>query len=188
MKTLLQSCMIFVVMTVLTGLAYPFLVTGAGQTLFPDEANGQIINRDGKAVASNILAQKITSPSYFWPRPSAVDYNARASSGSNLGPTSADLKKLYEERRKALIEAHPDQGEPPQDLLFASASGLDPEISPAAAVYQLNRVANARNLNEEQKEKLKSLIQQYTQGPTLGFMGDSRLNVMELNFALDRMK
>lgn len=189
MKTLLQSCMILVVMTVLTGVVYPLMVTGAGQTLFPDKAAGQIILRDGQATASAILAQKITSPKYFWPRPSGADYSAMGSSGTNLGPTSADLKKQYEERRKTLMEANPEQqGEPPQDMLFASGSGLDPEISPVAAVYQLNRVAKARNFNQEQTAKLRALVEEFTHGPTLGFMGDSRVNVMKLNFALDRMQ
>ena len=187
MKTLFQSCMFLLVMTVLTGVIYPLLVTGAGQTLFHDKATGQIISRDGQAIASAIIAQKITSPKYFWPRPSGADYNATSSTGTNLGPISADLKKQYEERRKALMEAHPDEGEPPQDLLFASGSGLDPEISPAAAIYQLNRVAKARNFNEEQTAKLKALVTEQTHGPTLGFMGDSRVNVMELNVLLDRM-
>lgn len=187
MKTLIQSCMILLVMTVLTGLVYPLMVTGAGQTLFREKATGQILSRDGQPVASAIIAQKIASPKYFWPRPSGADYNASSSSGTNLGPTSADLKKQYEERRKALMETHPEQGEPPPDLLFASGSGLDPEISPAAAIYQLNRVAKARNFNEEQTAKLKALVETHTYGPTLGFMGDSRVNVMELNFALDRM-
>jgi len=187
MKTLVQSFMILLVMTVLTGLVYPLVVTGAGQTLFRDKAGGQVLSRDGQPVASAIIAQKIASAKYFWPRPSGADYNASASSGTNLGPTSADLKKQYEERRKALMEMHPEQGEPPQDLLFASASGLDPEISPAAATYQLNRVAKARSFNEEQAAKLKVLVEAHTYGPTLGFMGDSRVNVMELNFALDRM-
>lgn len=187
MKTLIQSCMILLMMTVLTGLAYPLLVTGASQTLFRDKANGQIVSRNGEAIASVLIAQKITSPKYFWPRPSGADYNATASSGTNWGPTNADLKKQYEERRKSLLEAHPDQGEPPKDLLFNSASGLDPEVSPAAAIYQLNRVAKARNFNQEQTAKLKALVEAHTYGPTLGFMGDSRVNVMELNVALDRM-
>lgn len=187
MKTLIQSCMILLVMTVLTGVIYPMLVTGAGQALFRDKAEGQIVQRDGQAVASKIIAQKITSPKYFWPRPSGADYNAASSSGTNLGPTSADLKKQYEERRKAVIEAHPGEGEPPQDLLFASGSGLDPEISPAAAIYQLNRVAKARSFNPEQTAQLKALVDEHTQRPTLGFMGEARVNVMELNLALDGM-
>lgn len=187
MKTLIQSCLMLVMMTVLTGLVYPVLVTGAGQTLFREKALGQMVTRDGQVVASAIIAQKITSPKYFWPRPSGADYNAAASGGTNLGPTSSDLKKQYEERRKALMEAHPEQGEPPQELLFASGSGLDPEISPAAATYQLNRVLKARNFNEEQTAKLKALIEEHTLKPTLGFMGETRVNVMELNLALDRM-
>ncbi len=188
MKTLIQSCIILLVMTVLTGAVYPLMVTGVGQALFHDQAMGQIVSRDGQPIASAIIAQKMTSPKYFWPRPSGAGYNATGSSGTNLGPVSADLKKQYEERRKALMEAHPDQGEPPQDLLFASGSGLDPEISPAAAIYQLNRVAKARNFNEEQTTKLKALVTEHTQGPTLGFLGNSRVNVMELNIVLDRMK
>jgi potassium-transporting ATPase KdpC subunit len=187
MKTLIQSCMMLLVMTVLLGLIYPMLVTGAGQTLFRDKAAGSLIVRDGQAVASSLIAQKITSPKYFWPRPSAADYDAANSSGTNLGPTSADLKKQYEERRKKLMETHPGEGEPPQDLLFASASGLDPEISPAAALYQLNRVIKARSLNPEQAGSLKTLIEQHRLGPMLGFMGEARVNIMELNTALDRM-
>jgi K+-transporting ATPase ATPase C chain len=187
MKTLIQSCMLLLVITALTGLAYPLLVTGVSLALFKDKAQGQLVSVAGKVVASSIIAQKITSPKYFWPRPSGADYNASSSSGTNLGPTSSDLKKQYGERLKALKDVHSDQGEPPQDLLFASGSGLDPEISPAAAVYQLNRVAKARKLTDEQVVKLKALVAAHTEGPTLGFMGESRVNVMKLNLALDRM-
>ncbi|MGZ3742509.1 MAG: potassium-transporting ATPase subunit KdpC [Pseudobdellovibrionaceae bacterium] len=187
MKTFIQSCMILLALTILTGIAYPLLVTGVSISLFKDKAQGQLVSIDGKVLASNIIAQKITSPKYFWPRPSGADYNASSSSGTNLGPTSSELKKQYEARLKVLKEIHPDQGEPPQDLLFASGSGLDPEISPAAAAYQLNRVAKARNLTHEQVIKLKTLVDDYTEGPTLGFIGESRVNVMRLNLALDRI-
>jgi K+-transporting ATPase ATPase C chain len=189
MKIWIQSFLMLVVMTVITGVAYPLFVTGVGSVFFKDHAQGQLVMKDNKVVASKILAQKIVSPKYFWPRPSGADYNGASSSGTNLGPTSAGLKKQYEDRLKALKEAHPEQqGEPPQDLLFASGSGLDPEISPAAAFYQLNRVAKARNLNEEQIHRLRVLVESLVRKPTLGFMGDSRVNVMELNFALDQMK
>ena len=185
---LLRSFLMLVVLTVLTGVAYPLVVSGIAKVFFNDQAKGQIIYSHGQAVASRLIAQKISSPKYFWPRPSGADYNAASSSGTNLGPISADLKKPYEERKATLKAAHPGQGEPPQDLLFASGSGLDPEITPAAAFYQLNRVATARSLNEEQKGRLKSLVDSHIQGPTLGFIGEARVNVMDLNLALDAMK
>jgi K+-transporting ATPase ATPase C chain len=188
MKTFVQSFMMLLGLTILTGVIYPLAVTAAGNIFYKDRVHGQIVRNQDQPVASRLIAQKITSLKYFWPRPSAADYNAAASAASNLGPTSADLKKLYDERKKSLMAAHPDDGEPPQDLLFASGSGLDPEISPAAAFYQLNRVAKARNLNPEQSARLKTLVESLVQKPTLGFLGDSRLNVMDLNLALDSMK
>lgn len=187
MKTLMQALRMLLALTVLTGVVYPLVVTGVSLALFRDQATGQIVMKDGKAVASKIIAQKITSPKYFWPRPSGADYNAAASSGTNLGPLSTDLKKQYDERLKALQDAHPEQGVVPQDLLFASGSGLDPEISPAAAFYQLNRVAKARNFNDEQRAHLQELVKKQMQSRTLGFIGEERINVIELNLALDQM-
>lgn len=187
MKTLFQSFMVLVVLTVLTGVIYPLAVTGVGQLLFNHEANGQMIHVGEKVIGSRLIGQKISSAKYFWSRPSSTDFSAAASSGSNLGPTSADLKKAYDERLKALREAHPDQIDmPPLDMLFTSGSGIDPEISPAAAFYQLNRVAKARNLDQTQTQKLNGIVEELVQKPTLGFMGDLRVNVLDLNLAMDK--
>ncbi|RYZ77103.1 MAG: potassium-transporting ATPase subunit KdpC [Proteobacteria bacterium] len=187
MKTAFQSLMVLVVLTVLTGVIYPLAVSGVGQFFFSNKANGQMIQVGDKVIGSRLIGQKTTSAKYFWPRPSSTDYNAAASSGSNLGPTSADLKKAYDERLKATQAAHPDQaGMPPLDMLFASGSGVDPEISPAAAFYQLNRVAKARNLDQAQTQKLAGIVEELVEKPTLGFMGDSRVNVLDLNLAMDK--
>lgn len=187
MKLLKQSFLVLLMLSLLTGGLYPILVTGLGSLLFADQAQGQIVTRNGEKVASRLMAQKISSDRYFWPRPSATDYNGAASSGSNLGPTSKDLKKLYEERRSLVMAAHPLDGEPPQELLFASGSGLDPEITPAAAFYQLNRVAKGRNLSEAQKLSLKALVEKHIQKPEWGFIGEERVNVIDLNLSLDNL-
>lgn len=187
MKIAVQSLLLHLVMTVLVGLLYPLAVTGLGEAFFQDKAHGQMVSKDGQVVGSRLIAQKIASPKYFWPRPSEADYNASSSNASNLGPTSADLKKKYDDRKKAMMDANPGMGEPPQDLLFASASGLDPEISPAAANYQLARIAAARNFTETQKIQLKTLVEGKIQKPTLGFIGDSRVNVLDLNMELDKI-
>ena len=182
-----RPCLIlFMLFTMLTGLAYPALITVIAQTVFHHQANGSVIIQDGKAVGSELIGQTFDDPSYFWGRPSATGptgYNAAASSGSNLGPTNPVLLDNIRARVEAIRAAHPDQTRTvPVDLVTASASGLDPHISPAAAEYQVGRVAKARNLSED---KLRELILSNTEGRSFGVLGESRVNVLRLNLALD---
>lgn len=185
-RELKPAFLLLVAFTVLTGLVYPFLVTGLGQLLFSHQANGSLIERDGKAVGSALIGQAFSSPKYFWSRPSTTGPypdNAAASSGSNQGPTNPALTDAVAARIKALRDADPgNTAAVPVDLVTASGSGLDPHISPAAAEYQLNRVAKARGMDSS---KLRDLVAQHTQGRQLGFLGEPRVNVLELNFALD---
>lgn len=172
-------------MTVLLGLLYPFAMTGVSQVIFPRQSNGEFVSRGGQLVGAKLIGQKFEKPEYFWSRPSGVDYNPLSSGGSNLGPTSQDLKKTVDERRTKLKVAHPDQTvEPPQDLLFASASGLDPHISIEAAQYQLQRVAKIRNFKTEQVQKL---VDEVTEKRQLGILGETTVNVLALNLALDKL-
>ena len=186
LRELKPAFLMLIVFTVLTGLVYPFVVTGIGQVLFPRQANGSLIERDGKAVGSELIGQPFSSPKYFWSRPSATSpypYNAASSSGSNLGPTNPALTDAVAGRVKALRDADPDNKAPvPVDLVTTSGSGLDPHISLAAAEYQVNRVARARSLDPA---KVRELVAQSTQGRQLGFLGEPRVNVLELNLALD---
>ena len=181
MKNILISLRMLLIFTVVSGLAYPLAVMGAAKALWPAQAEGTLIQRGGKAVGSRLLAQETKSDKYFWARPSAAAYNASSSSGSNLGPTSAALKKAVEERRAALIKAH-GPGEVPEDLLYASASGLDPHISPAAARYQVARVAAGRKMDAS---RLLALVESRVEGPQFGLFGEPRVNVLDLNLALD---
>lgn len=179
---------LFVVLSLVTGLAYPLVVTGVAQGLFPDQANGSIVSRDGKPVGSTLIGQTFADPGHFWSRPSATSpmpYNAGNSSGSNLGPTAPALADAVKARIAALRAADPDNAQPvPVDLVTASASGLDPHISRAAADYQLARVARVRGLPVE---KLRALVEQHTEGRWLGFIGEPRVNVLALNLALDSL-
>lgn len=186
MKTHLRPCLVlFVLLTLLTGVAYPALITVIAQAVFPDQANGSVIERDGKAVGSALIGQTFDDPTYFWGRPSATGptgYNAAASSGSNLGPTNPMLLDAIKGRVAAIRAAHPDQtGLVPADLVTASASGLDPHISPAAAEYQVSRVAKARGLSAD---VVRKLVSEHTEGRTLGLLGEPRVNVLRLNLAL----
>jgi len=187
MKTLIRPAVtLFILLSVITGLIYPLLVTGISQALFPEQAAGSLIERDGKRVGSRLIGQPFTDPKYFWGRPSATGpypYNAAASGGSNLGPLNPALKEAVESRVKALRIADPGNAAPvPVDLVTASASGLDPHISPAAAEYQVMRVARARGLAPE---TVRNLVTQQTENRQWGIFGEPRVNVLELNLALD---
>jgi potassium-transporting ATPase KdpC subunit len=175
--------------TILTGLVYPLTVTGIAQLVFPRQANGSLIIVDGQTVGSSLIGQPFDDPKYFWGRLSATGpypYNAAASSGSNQGPTNPALLEAVKTRIAALKSADPSNTQPiPVDLVTSSGSGLDPHISVAAALYQLGRVAKARGLTET---AVRNLVDQYTQGRTLGFLGEPRVNVLELNLALDAIK
>lgn len=175
------------VLTLITGLAYPLLVTGIAQLAFPFQANGSILERDGKPLGSLLLGQPASDPGRFWGRPSATSpkpYEGASSAGSNLGPTNPALKEVVAERMRALRAADPGNIRPvPVDLVTASGSGLDPHISPAAADYQVARVARVRNLPVE---AVQALVRRHTEGRTLGVMGEARVNVLELNLELDR--
>lgn len=177
--------LMFVSLTLLTGAIYPAIVTAVAQVLFAHRANGSVVERDGKPVGSELIGQDFSDPRYFWSRPSATSpsYNASASSGSNLGPTNPALLDAVRERVTALQAAHPDQtGAVPVDLVTASASGLDPHLTPAAAEYQVGRVAKARGLSVEQVHRL---VLTCTEGRTFGLFGEPRVNVVRLNLALD---
>lgn len=189
MKTLIRPAVtLFVLLSVITGLIYPLLVMGIGQALFPQQAAGSLIERDGKLIGSRLIGQNFTDPQYFWGRPSATapqPYNAAASGGSNLGPLNPVLKDAVESRVKALRTADPGNTQPvPIDLVTASASGLDPHISPAAADYQIARVARARGLAPE---AVRNLVVQHTEARQWSVFGESRVNVLELNLALDAL-
>lgn len=183
------ALMFLVLMTVLTGGIYPALVTGIAQVLFPSEANGSLIEQDGKVVGSVLVGQTTSDPKHFWSRPSATSpypYNASASSGSNLGPTNPALADAIAARVKALHDADPDnKASVPVDLVTASASGLDPHISVAAAEYQVARVAKARDIDPQ---KVEALVARYTEGRQFGLLGERRVSVLKLNLALDAMR
>lgn len=180
------ALVLFLVLSLLTGVLYPLLVTGVAQAVFPHQANGSLVQRDGQAVGSKLIGQAFSQPGHFWSRPSATGpmaYNAAASGGSNLGPSHPALAEAVQARIGALRAADPGNTAPvPVDLVTASASGLDPHISLAAARYQVARVARVRGLPAEQ---VNALVDQHTEGAWLGFMGEARVNVLALNLALD---
>jgi K+-transporting ATPase ATPase C chain len=190
MRTQLRPAIVsLAIMTLLTGILYPLLVTGIAQLAFPHQANGSLIIKDAQAQGSELIGQNFDDPRYFWGRLSATGsfpYNAGASSGSNLGPANPALAAAVQSRIAALKAADPQNSLPiPVDLVTASGSGLDPQISVAAAQYQIARVAKARGLSEE---TVGALVDQYTQGRQLGFLGEPRVNVLLLNLALDGIK
>jgi K+-transporting ATPase ATPase C chain len=189
LQQLKPAFLMLIVLSVLTGIVYPLVVTGIAKTAFPNQANGSLIERDGKAVGSTLIGQPFSDPKYFWGRPSATSpmpYNAGASTGSNQGPLNPALADAVKGRVEALRKADPDNKAPvPVDLVTASSSGLDPHISPAAAEYQVARVAKARGLAAD---KVRALVAEHTDGRQLGFLGEPRVNVLKLNLALDALK
>jgi len=180
---------LLVLMTILLGIVYPLLITGVAKVAFPRQAEGSLIYKDGKLIGSTLIGQSFSDPKYFWGRPSATSpqpYNGLASSGSNLGPLNPALLDAVKANVKALHDADPDNRRPiPVDLVTASASGLDPDISPAAAHYQAARVARARNLA---LAPVETLIKTHERGRLFGLIGERRINVLELNLALDQMR
>jgi K+-transporting ATPase ATPase C chain len=183
------ALLLFLVMSVLTGILYPLVVTGIAQLIFPRQAAGSLVNRDGRAIGSSLIGQSFTAPEYFWSRLSATTpqpYNGTASGGSNLGPMNPALLDAVKARIAALRAADPGNSSPvPVDLVTASASGLDPDISLAAAQFQAARVARVRAVP---LSRVQALIAAHTAGRLLGVLGEPRVNVLELNLALDALK
>lgn len=179
MNTAKTALKMFLFMTILTGIAYPLLITGIAQLTMPNSANGSLLKNGDKIIGSILISQNISGDRYFWPRPSAIDYDPiKPSGGSNLGPISKKLKEAVEERKKKYGK------DAPTELLYASGSGLDPHISVATAYYQLDRIAKARSID---KEKLKKLVDSLIQGRYLGYLGRGYVNVLLLNQKLDEL-
>lgn len=190
MASLIRPALVlFTALTLATGVAYPLLVTGAAQAAFPAQASGSLLMREGQVVGSALIGQNFADPGHFWGRPSAtapMPYNAAASGGSNLGPANPALAEAVQARVQALRAADPGNGEAvPIDLVTASASGLDPHVSPAAARYQITRVARARGLTPA---RIAALVEDHTQAPLWGFLGEPRVNVLRLNLALQALR
>jgi K+-transporting ATPase ATPase C chain len=190
MKTLLISLKIFLFFTVLTGIIYPLLVTGIVQVVFPAKANGSLIIKDNKTIGSELIGQKFDLPIYFSSRPSAISYNPLPSGGTNYGITNTKLKDLVNKRRRLFIAFNQLDSLTviPSEMFFASASGLDPHISPKAAILQVNRISKARNLNPSQKQKLVQSIKDLTEAPQFLCLGEERINVLLLNLGIDKIK
>jgi K+-transporting ATPase ATPase C chain len=189
MRSMLRASLTtLILLSVLTGLAYPLLVAGIGQLFFPRQANGSLVEANGRVVGSRLIGQAFDDPKYFWGRPSATTpfpYNTQSSGGSNLGPLNPALQKAVQARIDALRQADPGNAKPPPvDLVTASGSGLDPDISPAAALYQAARVARVRNLDPA---VVRSLLDQCTAPRQIGVLGEPRVNVLLLNRALDAL-
>jgi potassium-transporting ATPase KdpC subunit len=186
MKLLIQSILLTIVFTVLTGVIYPLVITGVAQVAFHDKANGSLIERDGRIVGSELLAQPFTGEKYFWPRPSAGSYATVPSGASNLGPTSQALQSNVTANATAFRAGNKLAADAPvpADMVFTSASGLDPHISPEAARLQVARVAAARSMAVDQ---VKTLVEKFVESPQWGIFGEARVNVLRLNLALDDM-
>jgi len=190
MKTLIISLKIFLFFTVLTGIIYPLFVTGVAQVVFPAKANGSLIVKDNQIIGSELIGQQFDSTIYFSSRPSAVSYNPLPSGGSNYGLTNAKLKNLVAERKHQFntFNLLDSLNAVPSEMLFASASGLDPHISPEAALLQVDRIAKARNFNASQKQKLVECVKANTEAPQFFLLGESRINVLMLNLKLDEIR
>jgi K+-transporting ATPase ATPase C chain len=189
-STSLPALRLFALLTLLTGIAYPLAVTGVARLCFPRQAGGSLVVRDGKAVGSELLAQSFTNMNVFWPRPSGADFATVPSGASNKGPTSADLKQAIEGRAAVLRAAHRFAGDAPvpPELLTASGSGLDPHISPDAARFQIERVAKARGFDAAGRTRLARLVEDHVEPPSLGFLGEPRVNVLKLNLSLNAVQ
>jgi K+-transporting ATPase ATPase C chain len=187
MKTLIISIKLFLFLTMITGIIYPLIITGIAQVAFPEKANGSLLYKDNKLIGSKLIGQQFDSSYYFASRPSAVSYNPLPSGGSNLALTSIKLKEIVAARKRQFIACNQldSLAEIPSEMLFASASGLDPHISVEAALLQVARIAETRNLNEIQKKKLIGLVNSLNEKPQFGIFGEYRLNVLLLNIQTD---
>jgi len=185
LKPIRTAIVVFVFWTVVVGGLYPLLMTGVGAALFPRKTQGSLVTRDGAVVGSRLIAQDFQGDVYFHPRPSAVKYDPTSSGASNWGWTSSDLKKAYDQRKADWEKAH-GPGDPPMDMLFASGSGVDPDISPESAEIQAKGVASARHLDAQKAQQLLALVHTFEKDPQLGFLGEPRVNVLALNLALDK--
>lgn len=190
MRTLIISLKLFLMLTIVTGLAYPLLMTGIAQILFPEKANGSIILKNDQAIGSKLIGQQFGTNKYFVSRPSATNYNTLPSGGSNYGLTNTDLKLQADDRKNEFINFnHLDSlTEIPSEMMFASGSGLDPHISVKAAQLQIDRIAKTRQFNNKQKQELAGLIKKHTEPPQLKLLGEERVNVLLLNIDLDKIK
>jgi K+-transporting ATPase ATPase C chain len=188
-KQIIITLKYFLIITILTGVIYPLFITIVSIIIFPDKASGSMIEKDGKIIGSKLIGQKFESDKYFWSRPSAIDYNPMPSGGSNSGPTSAALQKFYQDKQKNFSEKNSvkDISSVPNEMFFASASGVDPNISPISALIQVERIVKARKLNKAKNEKVIELIDSLTEKPQFGFLGNEVVNVLLLNIELDKL-
>ena len=190
MKTLLISIKSFLFFTVLTGIVYPLVVTGIAQLVFPAKANGSLLTKDNKIIGSALIGQQFNGDKYFTPRPSAVSYNPLPSGGSNYGLTNAKLKQQINERKEQFITSNQLDNSSiiPSEMLFASASGLDPHISKQAAMLQVNRIVKARGFSTDEHKQLIGCINRLTESPQMLILGQERVNVLLLNLELDKIR
>jgi K+-transporting ATPase ATPase C chain len=190
MKTLIISLKIFLFFTILTGIIYPLFITAVAQLMFPEKANGSMVIKDNKPIGSSLIGQQFDSSIYFSSRPSSILYNPLPSGGSNYGLTNLKLKKLVAERKKHFTDFnHLDSlTVVPSEMLFASSSGLDPHISPEAALLQVDRIARSRKFSTQQREEVIKLIKNLTEDPQFHLLGQERINVFHLNLSLDTIK
>ena len=190
MKTIIISLKLFFLFTLLLGLAYPLLITGVAQIAFPEKANGSLILRDNKIIGSELIGQQFDSATYFWPRPSAINYNPIPSGGSNYALTNSKLREIVYHRKQQFITSNFLDSTViiPSEMLFASASGLDPHISKKAALLQVNRIAKARKFNSIQQQKLLECVEKFTEAPQYLVLGIERVNVLLLNLEIDKIK